>query len=288
MGNTKKLLRRSKSKCFLRSIRDFQPLHQTLLTNFRENKRGGTWEEPADYFKTKDNKGKTILCYKCGGAASAPGRAIIPCTFCGLNWHLDCLEVPMAKEPVNAKTWRCPIHLDDMLAIVPSALAPAHRFRKIKGAPVIKPALSRGNKNYGHIEIENDPTDDEEEVGFYEHREYGRVYKLSEKDIKLDFISKYVDPFYPVLCFTNVIFRVRKLNQGGRYVLPSQPSLRRPSPPNPSWDYSSLERQQAALNLAAFAVDLPDHSIMILIRALNVSSHAMTYLFVSKWSKLTR
>jgi hypothetical protein len=80
--------------------------------------------------------------------------------------------------------------VDDLLVTIPNVLAPAHRFRKIKGASVIKPAVSRGVKNNGYIEIENDPTDDEEELGFYEQREYGRVYKLPELGIKLDFISQ--------------------------------------------------------------------------------------------------
>jgi len=96
----------------------------------------------------------------------------------------------MAKEPAPSRQWKCPAHVDDLLAILPAALGPAHRFRRIKGASVVKPAFSRGFKNNGHIEIENDPTDDEEEQGFYEQREYGHVYKLPEQGIKLDFISK--------------------------------------------------------------------------------------------------
>ena len=95
----------------------------------------------------------------------------------------------MAKEPAPGRQWRCPAHIDDLLAQIPAALAPAHRFRKIKGASAIKPAIPRGTKNNGHIEIENDPSDDEEEQGFYEQREYGHVYKLPEQGIKLDFIN---------------------------------------------------------------------------------------------------
>lgn len=140
----------------------------------------------------KDGKGNTILCHQCHGAASAPDRAIIPCTYCGLFWHLDCLDSPMAKEPGPGKPWKCPAHIDDLLTIIPAALAPAHRFRKIKGQSAIRPVFNRGLKNNGHIEIENDPSDDEEELGFYEQREYGHVYKLPELGIKLDFISQYV------------------------------------------------------------------------------------------------
>lgn len=101
----------------------------------------------------------------------------------------------MAKEPAPGRPFRCPAHIDDLLAILPGNLGPAHRRRKIKGASVIKPAISRGIRNNGDIEIENDTTDDEE-LGFYEQREYGRTYKLPEKGIKLDFISQYASSFH--------------------------------------------------------------------------------------------
>ncbi|KAE9367311.1 hypothetical protein N431DRAFT_66655 [Stipitochalara longipes BDJ] len=154
-----------------------------------KNNRGG-YDEAPDYFRLKDAKGKTILCHNCHGAAAQPNRMIIPCSFCGLNWHLDCLPNPLAKEPAPGRQWRCPAHVDDLLSQVPSTLAPAHRFRRIKGASVIKPTISRGTRNNGYIEIETEPSEDEEEQGFYEQREYGHVYKLPEKGIKLDFISK--------------------------------------------------------------------------------------------------
>lgn len=79
--------------------------------------------------------------------------------------------------------------MDDLLAVVPGSLGPAHRFRQIKGSSAIKPAISRGVRNNGNIEIENDPSDNEDQ-GFFEHREYGHVYKLPELGIKLDFISQ--------------------------------------------------------------------------------------------------
>jgi hypothetical protein len=157
----------------------------------RNRNRGGyAQEEIPDYFRLRDAKGKIVLCHKCHGAASAPDRAIIPCSFCGLYWHMDCLDNPMAKEPLPSRSWRCPAHVDDLLAILPANLGPAHRRRKIKGQSVIKPVLSRGLKNFGDIEIENEPTDDEEETGFFEQKEYGRIYKLPERGIKLDFIAQ--------------------------------------------------------------------------------------------------
>lgn len=155
------------------------------------NNRG--YDETPDYFKLKDNKGNPILCHNCHLSASQPSRAIIPCSYCSLFWHLDCLDPPLAKEPPPGRSWRCPAHVDDLLEKVPGTLGPAHRFRKIKGASLIKPILSRGIRNNGHIEIENTPSEDEDQgSGFYEQREYGHVYKLPEEGIKLDFISRYV------------------------------------------------------------------------------------------------
>lgn len=162
-----------------------------LLTNhYNRNNRG--YDEAPDYFKLKDSKGNPILCHGCHLSAVNPSRAIIPCTYCSLSWHLDCLDPPLAKEPPPGRSWRCPAHVDDLLEQVPGSLGPAHRFRKIKGASLIKPVLARGVRNNGHIEIENATSDDEDQgSGFYEQREYGHVYKLPEEGIKLDFISRY-------------------------------------------------------------------------------------------------
>jgi hypothetical protein len=44
----------------------------------------------------------------------------------------------------------------------------------------------------GFIDIEFDPSDSEDESGFFERKEFGKVYKLPEKGIKLDFISRQV------------------------------------------------------------------------------------------------
>jgi hypothetical protein len=71
-------------------------------------------------------------------------------------------------------------------------LGPAHRFRKIRGSNnVIRPAFPRGHRNNGHIEIENDPSDEEdEEEAFIEREQYGKITILPEQAIKLDFISQ--------------------------------------------------------------------------------------------------
>lgn len=132
-----------------------------------------------------------MLCHNCQHP-TADNRAIIPCSLCGLHWHLDCLDPPLAIPPV-VRTWRCPAHADDLLATLPEELAPAHRFRKIKGAPVIVPAFSRGMKNNGFIEIDDDDEESEDEnSGWSDVKTFGRVYKLSSKGVVLDFISQSV------------------------------------------------------------------------------------------------
>jgi len=129
-------------------------------------------------------------------------------------------------------------------------LAPAHRFRKIKGASVIRPAVTRGLKNNGHIEIENDASEDEEEQGFYELREFGHVYKLPETSIKLDFISrvkqmrgKYVPSLYSS--------KPRPEPVAKGTAVPPTPSVRSIPGTERPWNQRNMEEQQAALNLAS-------------------------------------
>jgi hypothetical protein len=88
------------------------------------------------------------------------------------------------------KTWRCPAHVDDVLIEIPS-LAPAHRFRKIKGSQVITPALPRGIRNNGHIEVDwNDEPEEQNEAGWPDPQSFGRTYKLPAQGIVLDFIEQ--------------------------------------------------------------------------------------------------
>lgn len=159
-----------------------------LRSTNHHRKRNG-YDELPDYMKLRDDKGNYILCHQCN-FSSAMGGQIIQCSFCGLSWHLDCLDPPLANPPPPGRPWKCPCHIDDLLATVPGTLGPAHRFRKIKGASNIKPAMSRGIKNNGHIEIENSLSDIEEDAGFYNMKEFGHVYRLPEEGIKLDFISQ--------------------------------------------------------------------------------------------------
>ena len=73
---------------------------------------------------------------------------------------------------------------------MPGQLAPAHKFRKIKGASVIRPAYSRAYINNGYIEVE--PEDSDDESGWKNVETYGKVVRLPAKGIKLDFLSRYV------------------------------------------------------------------------------------------------
>jgi len=98
----------------------------------------------------------------------------------------------MAKEPNPSRPFKCPAHVDDLIMQLPMTLAPAHRYRKKKNQSPIKPAFSRGVKNDGQIEVEFEASEDEEKLGFYDQVEYGKIYKLPEKGIKLDFITQYV------------------------------------------------------------------------------------------------
>lgn len=191
-------------------------------------------EEPFDFFKLRNADGSAVLCHQCQKGAS-DNRPIVPCSVCGLNWHLECLDPPLAVPPVP-RTWRCPLHTEDMLAELPGSLAPAHRYRKIKHAPAIEQSYSRGLANNGYIEVEYDDSEDEADA-WRHHKGFGRLHRLSAKGIKLDFIA-----------------RVR---QGRRYLENHRQGSTPVGTANPTCvvppGVPSLEEQQAALNLAQLA-----------------------------------
>ena len=163
------------------------------------------WDEVPDLLKLKDSKGKYVLCFRCG-KSSLSHQEIIPCDYCNLHWHLDCLDPPMANPPPrgpNGKpryNWMCPNHVDhELLALDPSVRAYSrmgscngglrtHKVRRPKNARIMDTALRRGFVNNGLIEVENEPSDNEEDFVDTEH--YGTVYRLPERGIKLDFIDK--------------------------------------------------------------------------------------------------
>ncbi|PTB67427.1 hypothetical protein BBK36DRAFT_1196583 [Trichoderma citrinoviride] len=156
------------------------------VTTVKAKKRSG-YDELPDFFKQRED-GEAVLCHACQKAATEI-RAIIPCSACPLHWHIDCLDPPLAMPPV-LKTWRCPAHVDDVLGEVPP-LAPAHRFRKLKGGQVITPAFSRGLKNNGHIELDwADEPEETDKSGWRDPDSFGRTYRLQAKGVILDFIEQ--------------------------------------------------------------------------------------------------
>merc|ERR1712000_436488 len=111
---------------------------------------------------------------------------------------MDCMNPPLAVPPLQ-RTWKCPAHLDDALQEKPP-LAPAHRWRKVKGAPVIIPALSRGLRNNGHIDLDwgSEPEADaydrsgwtDDQSGWKDVASFGRTFKVSATGVRLDFIEQ--------------------------------------------------------------------------------------------------
>ncbi|KAH7329186.1 hypothetical protein B0I35DRAFT_38276 [Stachybotrys elegans] len=160
--------------------------YEDVATGKAARKKSG-YEEVPDFYKQRED-GQAVLCHDCQKPATDI-RSIIPCSVCTLYWHIDCLDPPLAVPPV-LKTWRCPAHVDDVLIGAPS-LAPAHRFRKLKGAQPITPAISRGLKNNGHIEIDwTDVPEETNDSGWPDTQSFGRTYKVPPKTVILDVIEQ--------------------------------------------------------------------------------------------------
>ncbi|KAJ9667898.1 hypothetical protein H2201_002084 [Coniosporium apollinis] len=154
------------------------------------------WSEVVDNSRAlHDSKGSTILCTQCGRSA-LDRRSLVECDYCGDYWHLDCLDPPLANPPARGNKdnsrnmWMCPRHIDqDLRRLAPvGGGGRVHRVRRPRNAKIVDVALSRGFKNNGLIEIENESSDEEfieENVG-----EDGVVHRIPERGIKLDFIHK--------------------------------------------------------------------------------------------------
>ncbi|EMC95572.1 hypothetical protein BAUCODRAFT_494698 [Baudoinia panamericana UAMH 10762] len=161
------------------------------------------YDELPDYYKLKDGKGNTVICYSCGKTSMSQGqppRQIISCDYCVNNWHLDCLDPPLANPPARSwdgkklHDWMCPLHADHELRNVPtSLLAPRRRVhvRRPRNAKVVDTSLKRGFNNHGVVDVAEDETDDTDSE-FYDEdaQEEGVVYRMPATGIKLDFIDK--------------------------------------------------------------------------------------------------
>lgn len=174
----------------------------TLLARAQANKtnRGRTaYDEMPDYFKVKDSKNSTVLCYGCSGS-SLGHRPIIQCDYCNESWHLDCLDPPLANPPARTlegkkiHDWMCPLHIDHELRHIDvSMLAPRRKvhLRRPKNARVVESALTRGFRNTGIIDVAEDESDDSDSEFYDEYTPQGGVvYRMPASGIKLDFIDK--------------------------------------------------------------------------------------------------
>jgi hypothetical protein len=202
-------------------------------------------ESVPDFFRLRDNDGNAIICHACQQSSSS-NRAIIPCSVCGLWWHLDCLDPPLAIPP-PLRSWKCPCHVDELLTKVPGTLAPAHRYRKIKNASVIRPAFSRSYVNNGYIEVDMQESDDES--GWKDVETYGRTVRLPEKGIKLDFLARLVPMAEAREIPTDSVPSARS-NRKGKAIPPLSSANVPCTPPQPVLDKAELEKQQAAYTLA--------------------------------------
>ncbi|KAK4238940.1 hypothetical protein C8A03DRAFT_14636 [Achaetomium macrosporum] len=186
-------------------------------------------DQVPDLFRVRDAEGKAVICHGCQ-KSSSPDRAIIPCSGCGIFWHLDCLDPPLANPPL-LRTWKCPLHADEILPKL-VALGPAHKYRKVRHAPVIRPAFSRGYVNNGYIDVQLEDSDDES--GWRDFETFGRTVRLPEKGIKLDFLSR---------------------TRGHGKAKPIAPQDPKAVPAPAPIEQRSLEEQQAALNLVQLSRD---------------------------------
>ncbi|MCJ1378968.1 hypothetical protein MMC17_002067 [Xylographa soralifera] len=142
-------------------------------------------EDGAVTHELQDKKGNLIICCRCEKSALGH-RTILQCDYCNKQYHLDCLDPPMANPPSKLCNWKCPAHFDEeLLSFKYPGGDRIIKVRRPKHPRIIDTALRRGHKNNGLIEIENDITDEEEE-----QPQPHTVPRISELQIKLDFIDR--------------------------------------------------------------------------------------------------
>ena len=175
---------------------------QASITNIanwscRKRARADAEREIADYGTVKE---KVILCAACGGNNRNGERQFLPCDYCSLYWHLDCLDPPMANPPAGKDgrpppAWKCPCHVDTEYL---NASRKAHegatgqrviKIRRARNARVVdarKHSLHTLHRNNGIIEIELEPSEDEADSPINANV----VQRMTEEGVKLDFIQQ--------------------------------------------------------------------------------------------------
>ncbi|KAI9778113.1 MAG: hypothetical protein M1835_005003 [Candelina submexicana] len=236
---------------------------ESVTQRSRESKTRAGHEEKPDYLKLTDGKGKNVLCFKCG-KSSLNHQQIIPCDFCTLQWHLECLDPPLANPPKRGNDpkkpipWMCPNHVDhELLALdrsvrVQSSTQPVnglggtHRVRRPKNAKIVDTAFSRGIVNNGLIEISNEVDADQ---AFGDDERYGIVYRLPEKGVKLDFIDKIKRSHDEAFC-TQTQKPAKRLKSEAKQQRAAEAAQARAKS---DLGKRPFREQQTALNLAQFA-----------------------------------
>lgn len=201
-----------------------------------------------------------------------PARPIIQCDYCGENWHLDCLDPPLANPPARTwdgkklHDWMCPLHADiELRKVDTSLLVPPRRIhlRRPRNAKIVDTALSRGFRNNGVIDVLDDDSDDTDSEFFDEETNEERngksvIHRMPASGIKLDFIDrvkKYVIHQRKMRRPTDVIrsTRIQHIRDENAYkrarTAASAPSALQQA----NFARRSFAEKQFALNLAQFA-----------------------------------
>lgn len=164
--------------------------------------------KPPNYKEVKDKHNNLRLCYKCG-LGTGGDREMMPCDYCPNEWHLDCLDPPVASIPKRfgpdgkvPQPWRCPLHVEGDLAEVGRSrgievgqLGRRPRLRRPKHAVALQPKVERPvQTNNGIIDVVLDP--EEPELNIKTIEMHGTVMKLPERNVIQDFIRKAHWDFY--------------------------------------------------------------------------------------------
>ncbi|EGC43812.1 conserved hypothetical protein [Histoplasma capsulatum var. duboisii H88] len=144
--------------------------------------RTGRPEDRNALLRLTDAKGRLITCIRCG-LTSNGRRPIIQCDYCPCSWHLDCLDPPRSNPPPQvpgsenrALHWKCPNHID-------------HDLASLGGLGRGRFAQIRRPRNPKFIDIEILPSDSEAER-FSEQEIAGAVYRVPERGVIMDFVSR--------------------------------------------------------------------------------------------------
>ncbi|KAL4892287.1 hypothetical protein BDV59DRAFT_55497 [Aspergillus ambiguus] len=145
--------------------------------------RTGRYDDPY-LLRIHDAKGNLIFCHACGRTSNGT-RPIIQCDYCPCAFHMDCCDPPLAMPPVQRPgsdkphhNWMCGNHVYHDLY---------HSVEDEEGYECTK--RIRRPKRPRLVDIEILPTEEESEK-IEEKEDEGVMYRVSEKGVQLDFITR--------------------------------------------------------------------------------------------------